>query len=175
MNFEKRSAGGSAPPEPPEPADAGKKPVLIYIIILFLAAFILMGISLLAHQRRNTEALGQLQSDLSAMQEIQTTQEEIIRLQKQLDEAEEQQSSLTAQLEEAQAASDAAEKEAQALLALYTLQQEYLTGDLDGCRITLQEISDQELAAALPESGTAGVTSPAQRYQELKEAVINQP
>ena len=51
------------------------KPVITYIMILFIAAFLLMALSFLMHQRSNTEALGQLQSSMTAMQEIQATQE----------------------------------------------------------------------------------------------------
>ena len=67
----------------------------------------------------------------------------------------------------------ALEKENNALLALYTLQQEYLTGNLDGCRLTLQEFSDQKLDELLPDTAPEGVTTPAQRYLELKEAILN--
>ena len=50
MKFEKRADGGDVTPSPETP-DTGKKPVIIYILILFLAAFMLMFLSLLAHQR----------------------------------------------------------------------------------------------------------------------------
>ena len=62
--------GGDVTPSSPESPETGKKPVIVYILILFLAAFLLMFLSLLAHQRSNTEALGQLQNSMSAMQEI---------------------------------------------------------------------------------------------------------
>ena len=149
MKFEKRADGGEVTPASSETPETGKKPVIIYILILFLAAFLLMFLSMLSHQRSNTEALGQLQNSVSAIQEIQATQEQIIELQKRL------------------------EKTSQALLALYNLQQEYLTGNLDGCLLTLQEISDQHLDELLPSANTEGVTPPAQRYQELKEAILN--
>ena len=42
-----------------ETPETGKKPVIVYILILFLAAFLLMFLSMLSHQRSNTEALGQ--------------------------------------------------------------------------------------------------------------------
>ena len=86
MKFEKRADGGDVTPSSETP-DTGKKPVIIYILILFLAAFMLMFLSLLAHQRSNSEALGQLQNSVSAIQEIQTSQEQVIDLQKQLSEA----------------------------------------------------------------------------------------
>ena len=65
------------------------------------------------------------------------------------------------------------EKETDALLALYNLQQEYAAGNLDGCRVTLQEISDQGLEELLPKTAPEGITSPAQRYQQLREAILN--
>ena len=80
MKFEKRAAAGETPTEQ-EPQETGKKPVIVYILILFLAAFLLMFLSLLAHQRSNSEALGKLQNSVSAIQEIQATQEQIIELQ----------------------------------------------------------------------------------------------
>lgn len=174
MKFEKRADGGEVTPTSPEAPEAGKKPVIIYILILFLAAFLLMFLSLLAHQRSNSEALGQLQNSVSAIQEIQATQEQVIELQKRLDETEKERDDAKADLKASQDSISQLEQETQALLALYNLQQEYLTGNLDGCRLTLQEISDEHLDALLPASGVEGVTSPAQRYQELKEAILNQ-
>ena len=50
MKFEKRAAAGETPTEQ-EAQETGKKPVIVYILILFLAAFLLMFLSLLAHQR----------------------------------------------------------------------------------------------------------------------------
>ena len=152
----------------------GKKPVIIYIMILFIAAFLLMALSSLMHQRTNSEMLGELQDSVSAMQEVQATQDKIIDLQEQLNSAEDTIASLEKQLEEQEALIQEEQQTAQALLALYTLQQEFLTQDFDGCRTTLQEIADNGWAELLPDESVAGVTSPAQRYQELKEAVLNQ-
>ena len=173
MKFEKRADGGDVTPASSGTPDTGKKPVIVYILILFLAAFLLMFLSMLAHQRSNAEALGQLQNSVSAIQEIQTSQEQVIELQKQLSDV---QKELDAAQEESQEKDDSIaqlEKEANALLALYNLQQEYAAGNLDGCRVTLQEISDQGLEDLLPKTAPEGITSPAQRYQQLREAVLN--
>ena len=128
---------------------------------------------MLSHQRSNTEALGQLQNSVSAIQEIQATQEQIIELQKRLDETEAERDEAKEELKVISDSISDLEKTSQALLALYNLQQEYLTGNLDGCLLTLQEISDQHLDELLPSANTEGVTPPAQRYQELKEAILN--
>ena len=173
MKFEKRADGGEVTPASSETPETGKKPVIIYILILFLAAFLLMFLSMLSHQRSNTEALGQLQNSVSAIQEIQATQEQIIELQKRLDETEAERDEAKEELKVISDSISDLEKTSQALLALYNLQQEYLTGNLDGCRLTLQEISDQGLAELLPDTAPDGITAPAQRYLELREAILN--
>ena len=109
MKFEKRAAAGETPdtaPETDSSSGSGKKPVIIYIMILFLAAFVLMFLSLLAHQRSNTEALGELQNSVAAMQ---AAQEQIIDLQTQLDETEQERDQAKAELEAAQKAQEEAE------------------------------------------------------------------
>ena len=171
MKLEKRSSGAAEPET--ETTPAGKKPVVIYIMILFIAAFLLMALSFVMHQRSNSEVLGELQSSVSAMQEIQNTQEQLAALQTQLNKQDEEQETLKTQLSDAQAAADAAQQESDALLALYTLQQQYAAGNLDACRETLQSMADSGLVQALPTESTAGVTAPAQRYEELKDAILN--
>ena len=86
MKLEKRSDGQGEPnpDRQPETAPTGKKPVVVYIMILFIAAFLLMALSFFMHQRSNTEALGELQHSVTAMQEVQATQEKIIELQEEV-------------------------------------------------------------------------------------------
>ena len=84
MKFEKRDAAGPAPREDHN-SQGGNKPVVVYIMILFIAAFLLMALSFFMHQRSNTEALGELQNSVSTMQEVQATQEKIIDLQQQME------------------------------------------------------------------------------------------
>ena len=83
MKLEKRSSG-EAEETPIQETPSGKKPVVVYIMILFIAAFLLMALSFFMHQRSNTEALGELQDSVSAMQEIQNTQDKVIQLQEEL-------------------------------------------------------------------------------------------
>ena len=87
MKFEKRSDGspGGASGQTPE-TPTGKKPVVVYIMILFIAAFLLMALSFFMHQRSNTEAMGELQHSVNAIQEVKVSQEKIIELQETVDE-----------------------------------------------------------------------------------------
>lgn len=102
MKFEKRSEGPQEPSgeQRQEMTPAGKKPVVIYIMILFIAAFLLMALSFFMHQRSNTEALGELQHSVNAMQEVQVSQEKIIELQETVDELEERNAALEEGVEE---------------------------------------------------------------------------
>lgn len=173
MNLEKRSSG--APEEqPPQENSSRKKPVVVYIMILFVVAFLLMALSFVMHQQSNSKVLGELQDSVSAMQEIQATQDRLLEMEKELSDTEDA-------LEQAESDLDAAKQETleaqqvqEALLALYELQQLYSAGDMDGCLETLQRMDDEGLVELLPDDRPEGITSPADRYQQLKEAVLNQ-
>ena len=82
MKFEKRSGDEAETPSsaPEETPSTGKKPVVIYIMILFIVAFLLMALSFLMHQRSNSEVLGELQDSVTAMQEVQATQDALLAL-----------------------------------------------------------------------------------------------
>ena len=108
-------------PAPDKPAK-NNKPVVIYIMILFIAAFLLMALSFFMHQRSNTEALGELQSSVNAMQEIQISQEQIIELQEAVDDLEERNAALETELEETADLLDEARNQLQALQSLEELE-----------------------------------------------------
>ena len=179
MKFEKRSGDAETPASAPEEKpSAGKKPVVIYIMILFIVAFLMMALSFLMHQRSNTEVLGELQNSVSAMQEVQATQEQIIALQEEIASLEDENEKLQEQLESETASSDnllaerdTLERQYNAMLALYQLQQLYAARDYEGCRDLITHF-ETGLADFLPQDALDGdVVSPAQRYQQLKEAV----
>ena len=146
MKFEKRSGDEAETPSsaPEETPSTGKKPVVIYIMILFIVAFLLMALSFLMHQRSNSEVLGELQDSVTA--------------------------TLESSAEETDAALAEAQRENQALLALYTIQQQYSAGDLAGCQASIDAFEASEYRDALPETAEEGVTPPSQRYAQLKEA-----
>ena len=166
MKFEKRSGDEAETPSsaPEETPSTGKKPVVIYIMILFIVAFLLMALSFLMHQRSNSEVLGELQNSVSAMQDA------LLDLQNQLDEAQTTIDALESSAEETDAALAEAQRENQALLALYTIQQQYSAGDLAGCQASIDAFEASEYRDALPETAEEGVTPPSQRYAQLKEA-----
>ena len=170
MKLEKRSNGAPEPSSGPPETPTGKKPVVIYIMILFIAAFLLMALSFLMHQRSNSEVIGELQDSVTAMQEVQATQDALLDLQNQLDEAQTTIDALESSAEETDAALAEAQRENQALLALYTIQQQYSAGDLAGCQASIDAFEASEYRDALPETAEEGVTPPSQRYAQLKEA-----
>ena len=168
MKLEKRSDGSDVTPELPE--EKGRHPVVVYIVVLFLAAFLLMVLSLVM-QHRSNQAMGRLEDSVSALQETQRAQDENLRLQQEIE-------SLTAALTETQ--SDLAEAEGQledqgkalqALNLLYALQQQFSARNYEACEESIAAMEEGALAQYLPREAGDGVTAPAQRYQQLKDAV----
>lgn len=171
MKLEKR--GDSRPAEVAEEnAPREKKPVVLYIMILFIAAFLLMALSFASHQRSNTEALGKLQSDLTAMHSVQEAQQRAIELQNDLTAASEENAALREQLEQEQEYSERIRRSTDAFYYLYALQLQYLNQDYAACQATIQAMEDGGLTKLLPDGGGAiDVTAPYVRYHQLKEAV----
>lgn len=177
MNSENKT-----PETNPSPAPKKEKSqhVVIYIMILFIAAFLLMALSSLMQQRSNDEAFGKLEHSLSNMQAVQATQDQIIELQRQLSDAEDAQDKLLSQIEgleediaEGEAATAEAQRRTQAMLGLYNLQQNYLTEEFDACMEILQYMEENKLVELLPDKAIDDATSPATRYLQLREALLN--
>lgn len=170
MKLEKRSEGGPAEPLE-EPAPKGKKPVVVYIMILFIAAFLLMAWSFASHQRSNTEAFGKLQSSMGAMQEVQELQDQVIALQKELAEVKEaagafQDANETARNQAAHL-EEILMRTQEAMEWFWQLNEAYLKEDLETCRTILakmEEPSESPLIDCL-------TALAAERYQEIKGAV----
>jgi len=167
-------------PENKTPKKEKSQHVVVYIMILFIAAFLLMALSSLMQQRSNDEAFGQLQHSLSNMQAIQAHQEQIIDLQRQLSDAEEAQDKLLEEIEGleeeiVEGVEDLvdAQRRTDAMLGLYNLQQNYLNQEFDACMAILQYMEDNGLVELLPERAIDDATSPAMRYLQLREALLN--
>lgn len=155
----------------PQDSAGGKKPVVVYIIILFLVAFILIAFSFAMHQRSNTKEIGKLQHSVSALQEVQAAQDKNMKLQEQLDELQAENEKLQKELTDTTSSADSAAGRADALEALYTLMQQYATADYSGCKATIASMEGAGLDKLLPAETDSGVTSPAQRYLQLRQAV----
>lgn len=179
MKLEKRNSETAAQPQETDKQPTGKRPVVVYIMILFIAAFLLMALSSLMTQRSHTEALGQLQNSVTAMQEVQATQERIIALQEELAGLEDQltaakaeQEDLKDALDNANEALDDVDRRLSAQSHLYTLMQQYSAKDYEGCSETIRIMETNGYPALLGDIRPAtDVTPPSERYQELKEAV----
>lgn len=176
MKLEKRSEGAedAVPAQETTPSGQKNKPVIVYIMILFIVAFLLMALSLLMHQRSNAEVIGTLRDSVTSLQQVQSIQDKNIQLQEDLNDAQDTIESLTDDISGCRDTIDQQALEIQALESLYVLQQEYAAQDYDGCKETLQTMEDQKLSVLLPvKASEDGVTSPADRYQQLKEAVLS--
>lgn len=172
MKFLKRSSGeAEQAPQEEQKNSGGRKPVIIYIMILFIVAFILMAVSFVMHQRSNSEAVGKLQDSVSALQEVQSAEDKNVKLQEQLDKLEEEKSDLQDQLDSSNEEKQSESQKADALLSLYTLQQQYLAQDYTACKETISAMEDDGLDKLLPADAQGSITSPAQRYLQLREAV----
>ena len=177
MSLEKETNGQE--PETPKKEDkpTRSKPVVIYIMILFIAAFLLMALSFLMHQRSNTEALGNLQNSVTAMQEVQANQEKIIELQDQLSKAEDALEAQEKTAEEALAAKqqelDEQAKIMEAMTDLYRLQQAYSNQNYELCQKIIDSMESGGTAEYLPTvvSSNVPLPPPNVRFQQIKEAV----
>lgn len=175
MKFEKRGDGG-VPEQTPDSAPSeqknhGNKPVILYIMILFIVAFLLMAGSFIAHQRSNSEALGQLQNSVNAMQEAQSSQDKLIALQDKLVKNQDQIADLQKQIKEQEEDLSLSKQAQSALMGLYTLQQQYANHDLDACRATVAWMEKEDLPRLLPKESIREQTPASERYTELKDAV----
>ena len=155
----------------PDEPRKGSTSVFLYILLLFSAALLLMGLSSLLHQRSNTEALGQLQNSVSVMQEVQNLQDKIIDLQEsregleeQLEQAQDERRSVEEQLE-------AEQKRAKAMDSLYVIQTQYQNGQYEACQNSIEEFENSGLVKDLPaETFKEGVMSPLDCYHQIRDA-----
>lgn len=158
-------------PAPPSPK-TGNKPVVVYIMVLFIAAFLLMALSFLMHQRSNTEVVGELKSSVSTLQEIQELQDQVILLQKELEETKEAadafQDANETSRNQAAHLEHMLEETQEALDWFWQLNEAYVQEDLDRCRALVESgISSQApLSDYLPQDSGA-----AERYQEILRAL----
>ena len=192
MKFNKRSADAFQPPQTAETGQSrtGRSHILVYILILFIAAFLLMALSFLSHQRSNEQVLGQLHTNVSSLEKLQSALEENVRLQEQVDvqkfqleelkaelaasqntqgQLTEKIADLEASLAKLQKELDTLRQTASAIDALAQLQQLLISGDLISCRKVITDMESSGLDKLLPTTASApGGISPYQMYQQAK-------
>lgn len=171
MRLEKRSDGGGAEDLPQEPKGGKQKPVFIYIVILFAVAFALILVSFIMHQRSNQQVLGELHNHVNALEELQDALDENLRLEKELETSQKAVEDLENELAGSGDSIAALQDQQTALLSLYALMQQHSAGDYDACQKTIDQMERDGAAALLSDLDAPGVTSPAQRYRQLKDAV----
>lgn len=166
---------------PPSKGGGGNKPVVIYIMVLFIAAFLLMALSFLMHQRSNTEVVGQLQNSVSTLQEVQSLQTQVIDLQNKLEEAKEQEETFREASEAAQDRENLLEEQLTRTVTAMNwycqLNEAYVLEDTDRCQIILQALKEPAgapLYEALPKEADqieGSQTAPYDRFLEIRESI----
>lgn len=176
----------------PDAAQRRGRPVLVYILLLFIAAFLLMALSFAAHQRSNEQAIGNLETSIydsiRDMQiderQVQALQDENAALKAQLTENQQQSEKISAalgdvalSLQNTAEQLDAAEKQLRAMEQLYCLQQWYAAGNYTACAEQIGAMESNRLHEALSDddfSHDNGTTpSPRSQFLEIKEAVTS--
>ena len=151
----------------------GNKSVVVYIMVLFIAAFLLMALSFFMHQRSNSEVMGEIQSSVSAMQELQKSQETINALQKELKSAQEAaetfQDANETSRNQASQLEHTLERTQEAMDWFWQLNEAYVCEDEARCREILETMNGRQespMSEYLPEGSAA-----AARFQEIQEAL----
>jgi len=192
LKLEKRSSDACQVPKAAENGCArkGRSHVLIYILILFIAAFFLMTLSFLSHQRSNEQVLGQLHANATNLEKLQSALEQNVRLQEQVDaqkrqmedlkkelaasegaqtQLKEKISALDKSLTELENAWEALQKTSSAVDALTQLQQLLIAGDTASCRKIIADMETTGLDKFLPAAASSpGGISPQQMFQQAK-------
>ena len=181
---EKRSSDGEEGLQhAAEHAKPGKKnPVLLYLVILFAAAFVLLLMSYRMQQRANQVAMENLQqTSNSATQSLENLITERDALSEQVDEMQTQLDDLQDQLKSAQAdkktleqKSEELSRQLKAMEYFWQIDDYYARGYYTQAKALIVTVEEQGLQTALPSENTTGTDrfSPAQRYQEIRDALI---
>ncbi len=168
-----------------------KRSVFTYMVILFLAAFVLLLLAYAMQQRSSVDAIDDLKDSVSAIQTAQEVYEENAALREQIDALEDQIGQLEGQIAaltqsqqeqvtglettigQLTEALDRWEKAAQAMDWFWQINEAYVRGRTTQARELIEQINSAGLAEYLPtQSITANSRfSPYDRYQEIYDAL----
>ena len=173
MKLEKRAQSASEEtaaqiPAAPAAENGRHKPVLLYLVILFAIAFVLILFSFIMHQRSNAEVLKELQSQVETLQELQQVEEQYKAVSEENKALREQVDALTKQAE-----ADA--RTHSALLLVWKLERLYAAGDDEGCLAAIEALQQDDLYLALPNETDEGemYETPRAAYDRILEALSN--
>ena len=163
------------------------RPVLVYVVLLFVAAFLLMALSFAAHQR---QAFGDLETSIydsiRDMQvderQVQALQDENATLKAKLTETQQETEKISAtlgdialSLQDTTKELEAADARARAMEQLYVLQQWYAAGNYHACAEQIGAMEAGSLHEALSDEGfphdNGALPSPRSQFLEIKSAV----
>ena len=154
----------------PEQAPGKHKPVLVYLVILFAIAFLLIIASFAMNQHSNDKVLQELQGQVETLQQLQNTEEKY-------HEAMAKNEELKQQIEELTLANKEAAEAHQALELVWQLENLYADGKLDECRSILSELKKDDLYLLLPpdtsedEKAYPSPESPAAAFRRIDAAL----
>ena len=164
-----------------------QRSVVFYIVILFLAAFVLLFLSFMMERRQNAENLDNLNQSMSglkesvsAMQKVDQLYEENAALSEQVNELEDQianlkqaQNALEENISSLEKEKESLEKQTQALDWFWQINEAYVRGRRATARNLIEQLQQGGLESYLPKESITdnGRFSPADRYQEIYDAL----
>lgn len=171
-------------PEAPRPAVPDRKyqrSVIFYISILFVAAFLLLSMSLMMERRQHAENLDDLNQSLtglkdsvSAMQSVQQLYEENTALMERVAELEAELKDLNTQTDSLTQELADQEKTIQAMDWFWQIDEAYVRSRWSQARNLVQQMQQAGLEDFLPQESITdnGRFSPADRYQEICDRIF---
>ena len=157
--------------KPATPAPKKDRPHLMsYLVILFLAAFLLLAMSYFMQQRRNDQqVIDGLQQSMSAMKTTQNAIERNRVLMEENETLKQKLSSLEEQAETAAAQRVEQEKTVLALDYLWRIEREYFQGRYAAAREMIRAFEQADLEGYLPEEAISdpNYRSPAEQYKSI--------
>jgi len=164
-----------------------QRSVVFYIFILFSAAFILLGMSLMMEQRQNAEnmddlnqSISGLKDSVSAMQSVQALYEENAALLERINELElsnsqliDEKADLTRDVNALNQKISVLEKQSQAMDWFWQIDEAYVLGRWNTARELVTQLEDAALRPYLPQESITdnGRFSPRDRLAEICEAL----
>ena len=155
--------------------------VLIYLVILFAAAFLLMALSYFMQRRASDATIEGLRESVSAMQSVEDIQAENESLKQQVTDLQTQLSQAERELEDLQSQREHLTMQQEQLIRtmdlFWQIDEAYVRGRYSLCRTLIQQMEDSTAGSSLreylPTESTTDTDrySPADRYQEIYDAV----